>query len=64
MYQPAKALIALSGMGDEDMTKAAIRLSKLAFSYAEKLLILEEEIDIVRTYVDQLDDIKKRIAYS
>jgi uncharacterized membrane protein len=59
-----KALIALSSMGDQDMTKAAIRLSKLAFSYAEKLLILEEEIDIVRTYVDQLDDIKKRIAYS
>jgi uncharacterized membrane protein len=54
-----KAFLALSSIGDEDMANAASRLSDLAFRYAEKSLILDEEIEIVRSYVKQLNDIKK-----
>lgn len=51
-----KAFVALASVGDEDMTKSAGRLSNLAFRYAEKSLMLEEEIETVRTYAEQLSE--------
>ena len=55
-----KAFIALSSVGDEDMAKVAGRLSDLAFRYAEKSLVLDEEIQAVRVYAEQMaDNIKK-----
>ena len=55
-----KAFIALSSVGDKAMAKVAGRLSDLALRYAEKSLILDEEIQAVRVYADQMaDNIKK-----
>ena len=48
-----KAFVALSNTGDEEMAKAARRLSGLALRYAEKALILGEEIDAVRAYAER-----------
>lgn len=48
-----KAFVALSNTGDEEMAKAARRLSGLALRYAEKALILDEEIDAVRAYAER-----------
>lgn len=49
-----KAFVALSSIGDEEMAKAAGRLSNLALRYAEKSLILDEELDAVRSYAETL----------
>lgn len=55
-----KAFIALSSIGDEAMAKVAGRLSDLALRYSEKSLILDEEIQAVRVYADQMaNNIKK-----
>lgn len=48
-----KAFVALSSTGDEEMAKAARRLSGLALRYAEKALILDEELDVVRAYAER-----------
>lgn len=49
-----KALVALSSVDNRAMAKAAARLSQLAFRYAEKSLLLDEEIDRVRAYAEPL----------
>lgn len=51
-----KAFVALSSIGNEEMAKAAGRMSDLALRYAEKSLILDEEIESVRSYAEPLSD--------
>ena len=51
-----KAMLALAALGDEEMSKAAKQHSAMAVRYAEKSLLLEEELAAIRTYAKRLAD--------
>lgn len=54
-----KAYLVLSGLGDTAMTDTSVEHSMLALRYAEKSLMLEEEVNRVRVFASQVADTGK-----